>query len=628
MEFRKDINGLRGWAVSLVVLYHFGIPLFRGGFIGVDIFFVISGFLMTGIILGGLTSNGDGGDFSITRFYLARARRIVPALAGLCATLLVFGWFFLIPSEYEKLGARIAKAIIFISNHAFRRTGDYFAISSQENWILHTWSLAVEWQFYLAFPLLLLVTWKLRPKVGFLALVVAITCLLSLAHSAALSFNRPLDAFYLFPSRAWEMLGGGLVYLATCRPSRLKFNPARMEQLGLAILVIAALALSKNRSWPGLWALIPVFGTATVLLAHRSDSPWTSNALCQWLGTRSYSIYLWHWSIVVGLRHFEFERTPLTVFLCLVLTALLGHLSYDLTERRPRDFLVTKTARFSVLLLVSSVLIITLSGMAIKHWRGYPSRLPESLQHVSSFRFDKTAYYNTKSCFIQRDKSPTEFQNCVPDTDISSSQIILLWGDSFAAHLFPGIKKALPRDLTLVQMTASGCPPILGLSPPTRPNCEQANDYVLEWIAQRKPGRIILAGQWLTYDWTTLSRTLEELKSIGIQRIDLVGPAPVWRKPLPSTVLYDAWRRGDAEPVIAARTWHNLKKHVRRVDQDMRAYAEKVQIGYISPFEILCTAEGCLTFVGAPIGENLTTWDDGHMTAKASEHVVSKFPPW
>ena len=627
MEFRKDINGLRAWAVSLVVLYHIGIPLFRGGFIGVDIFFVISGFLMTGIVLGGLTSDREGEPFSITRFYVARARRILPALAGLCASLLVFGWFFLIPSEYEKLGVQIAKAMLFISNHAFRK-GDYFTISSQENWVLHTWSLAVEWQFYLAFPILLLATWKRRPRIGFLWRVIAIAFFLSLAYSLALSFKRPIDAFYLFPSRAWEMLAGGLVYLAASRRSRLAFDRTRMEKLGLAALLIAALALDKTRSWPGLWALIPVCGTAAILLANRADSPWTSNSVCQWLGTRSYSIYLWHWPIVIALRHFEFERTPLTVVLCLVLTALLGHISYVLTEKRPGEYLAKKTKSAATILLAASGMIVILSGLAINHGHGFPSRLPAALQGVSTFHFDRTAYFRSKSCFIEPDQTALEFEKCVPDGNVASDDIVLLWGDSFAAHLYPGIMRHMPSRLTLIQMTAARCPPILGASPATSPHCKDDNAAVLNWIRERKPGRIILAGQWLSHDWMNLSKTLEELKQLGIKRIDLVGPAPVWRKPLPSTVLYDAWRRGGSEAEIATRTRHNLKNHVGSVDQNMRTFAETMKIGYISPFEILCTAEGCLTFVGEPTGENLTAWDDGHMTAKASEYVVSKFPAW
>lgn len=160
-EFRKDINGLRAWAVGAVVLYHFSIPGFDGGFIGVDIFFVISGFLMTGIVVSGLEKNSD---YDLWAFFRARARRIIPALAVLCAILLVLGWFVLIPAEYEQLGKHVAASLAFVSNMAFWNEAGYFDTASHEKWLLHTWSLAVEWQFYILLPICLMVIWRFSPK--------------------------------------------------------------------------------------------------------------------------------------------------------------------------------------------------------------------------------------------------------------------------------------------------------------------------------------------------------------------------------------------------------------------------------------------------------------------------------
>ncbi len=207
--FRPDIAGLRAWAVLAVVLFHFNIPGFSGGFVGVDIFFVISGFLMTQIIARGL----EDGRFSIWRFYLARARRILPALLVLCAVLLVLGWFALPPLDYRALGMHTLTSALFLSNIQYWREAGYFDAASHDKWLLHTWSLSVEWQFYLLLPLVLWVVWRLSPGRRNLARVLVSLLLASFALSVWLSSHKPEAAFFLLPTRAWEMLAGGLLAL-------------------------------------------------------------------------------------------------------------------------------------------------------------------------------------------------------------------------------------------------------------------------------------------------------------------------------------------------------------------------------------------------------------------------------
>ncbi|MCP1106398.1 acyltransferase [Serratia nevei] len=202
--FRHDINGLRAWAVIAVVLFHFGIPGFAGGFVGVDVFFVISGFLMTQIIVSGL----ETGKFSIWHFYLARARRIIPALMALCITLLVLGWFFLVSTDYTTLDKHVLTAILFISNVKFWREAGYFDADSHEKWLLHTWSLSVEWQFYIILPIALVFMARLWRTRG-IQLTIFVGLILSFALSCYLAIKSPSSAFYLLPTRAWEMLAGG-----------------------------------------------------------------------------------------------------------------------------------------------------------------------------------------------------------------------------------------------------------------------------------------------------------------------------------------------------------------------------------------------------------------------------------
>lgn len=214
MNFRPDINGLRAWAVVPVVLFHFGVVGFSGGFVGVDVFFVISGFLMTGIIVPALTGSAPA-PFSVWRFYLARALRIWPALMAICAVLLLLGWFGLTSLEYESLAKHVKSSLLFCSNHVYWREAGYFDADAHEKWLLHTWSLSVEWQFYLILPLVLMLIWRVTRSQHALHAALWGGLLVSFGASLWLLSVKPAFAFYGLPSRAWEMLSGGVVFMLT-----------------------------------------------------------------------------------------------------------------------------------------------------------------------------------------------------------------------------------------------------------------------------------------------------------------------------------------------------------------------------------------------------------------------------
>ncbi|MGB2942804.1 MAG: acyltransferase family protein [Candidatus Macondimonas sp.] len=623
--FRKDINGLRAWAVTVVILYHFEVPGFRGGFVGVDLFFAISGFLMTRIVIQGLYRSKTATGFSVSRFYLARARRIIPALAALCASLLILGWFFLIPIEYEKLGGHIVSALGFFSNYKFRSRAGYFNAASQENWLLHTWSLSVEWQFYLVFPLLLMMAWKLRPGIVSLKYTLATGFILSLALSIVLSPLRPSDAFYLLPTRAWEMLAGGLAYLTTYRHGFSKPSSRRLEALGLALIIVATLALDENRSWPGIWAVAPVSGAVAILLANRAESAWTGNALSQWLGTHSYSLYLWHWPIAVTLNHLDLRNSAVAVLCGLILTGLLGKLSFRLIENPARKYLAQEKPFMQSMALILGVLFIAANAQYIKETHGVNSRLPASLRDISSFKFDY-AFYREGRCLLRPEQTATALASCIDSGHAESSEIVLLWGDSYAAHLYPGLSKTATDKWRLAQMTSIGCPPILGLEMPNKPHCKATNDIILEWIRNEMPNRVILAGNWVIYDWQQVSRTVDTLKSMGVKRIDLVGPAPMWKKNLSSILIETAWNDEAHGHVMPHRLSQGLKPRLSQTDREMKDYAHHAGINFISVYDILCEAGGCLAFVDEPHIDNLIAWDNGHFTVPGSNYVVSKFP--
>ena len=324
MVFRHDINGIRSLAVLSVVIFHFLPSWLPGGFVGVDVFFVISGYLMTAIIVTKLTSN----NFNIWDFYLARANRIIPALLTLCFVLLVLGFFLLTPVEYGKLAKQTLASSLFISNLVYYKESGYFAEDSLENWLLHTWSLSVEWQFYLIYPIAMIIVSKLFAR-RLIPLILAIATLSSLALSIWLSPKNPELSYFALPTRAWEMLAGGLLFFWGFRTQ--SRTTKILEYLGVTFIVLSCIVFSEDIVWPGYAAILPVLGTCLIIATNRNDSSILNKLLFQKLGTWSYSIYLWHWPLVVLI--YTLQLGPLFTPVGLILTLALGYASYNYVER-------------------------------------------------------------------------------------------------------------------------------------------------------------------------------------------------------------------------------------------------------------------------------------------------------
>ncbi|MCK4111584.1 acyltransferase [Acinetobacter radioresistens] len=322
-KFRADINGLRALAVIAVVLFHFNPNWVPGGFAGVDVFFVISGFLMTGIIFKGLKQE----NFSILKFYIARANRIIPALALLCIILLVFGWLYLTPIEYKALGRHVASSIGFVSNIIYWSESGYFNAESHEKWLLHTWSLSAEWQFYIIYPLILVLMRKFM-SIKAMKFALLISTIIGFIFSAIATYKWPDSSYYLLPTRAWEMMIGGIAYLF---PLLLHDkNKKLIEALGLVMIVASYFVISENNPWPGYLAFFPVIGTFLVIQAQQNNSPITNNIFAQKIGFWSYSIYLWHWPVVVAINYFSLNA--FFVYAGILLSIFLGFLSFKFIE--------------------------------------------------------------------------------------------------------------------------------------------------------------------------------------------------------------------------------------------------------------------------------------------------------
>lgn len=455
-DFRSDINGLRAWAVVAVVLYHFGVPGIRGGFVGVDVFFVISGFLMTGIIVNSLDQSSEGKSFSLLGFYLARARRIVPALAVLCAVLLVLGWFFLPPPDYRQLGQDAATALAFLSNFKFWREAGYFDVASHEKWLLHTWSLSAEWQFYLILPLVLRSLWRLWPSRRVVTACILVGFFASFAFSIYLTSREPGAAFYLLPTRAWEMLAGSLVFMNADR-LRLGALPRRVMELAGFILILFAIGVIEpgGAQWPGWRAWLPVSGAALVLTAARSGSLWTGTPIAQWLGSASYSIYLWHWPVVVALAYVDLLDEPSVVAVGLLAALLLGHVSYRWVEQPSRQRLTAWSWKRNVAALVGLVTMGTVAGNSSYLMNG---KIGQNNQRVEVI-------------FAEANNKNPRFGEChqippkkVPECTYGGPKLgAIVIGDSHAASLVRSVEKSLPTQQHVLDWTYNSCTTLLDI---------------------------------------------------------------------------------------------------------------------------------------------------------------------
>jgi len=322
--FRKDINGLRALAVIAVVIFHFKPTWMEGGFAGVDVFFIISGFLMTGIIFRGLECN----DFSVLKFYVARANRIIPALALLCIFLLLMGMIILTPNEYKELGKHVVGSIGFFSNILYWSESGYFDSASHGKWLLHTWSLSVEWQFYIIYPLVLVLLHKFI-SIKYLKLLILVGTITSFILCIFFTYNWPSGAYYLLPSRIWEMLLGGVAYLYPLK--FLEQSKKRTETIGILLILGSYFFISQSTQWPGYLAFFPAFGAYLIIQSQNENSFFTGNFIFQKIGTWSYSIYLWHWPLVVFIYYYSLP--DYWIIIGISLSIFLGYLSYRFVEK-------------------------------------------------------------------------------------------------------------------------------------------------------------------------------------------------------------------------------------------------------------------------------------------------------
>lgn len=436
MQFRKNINALRALAVISVVLFHFKIGGFTGGFAGVDIFFVISGFLMTGIIFNGLQQQ----HFSLLGFYASRARRIIPALLTLCVALLMFGFVYLPLDDYRDVIRSIKSSLLFSSNFMFAKEGDYFSAPLHENWLLHTWSLSVEWQFYMLYPLVLMALHRFMGAHKTKAALVLLA-LSSLGASVYLTHTQPVFAFYMLPTRAWELMAGGLLFLFPLQFG--KRTGYAVEGLGLAAIAASVFYFTEQDRWPGYLALLPVIGTALVISANTQSAFSTHRAL-QYCGNISYSVYLWHWPLVVFLYTCGLLNSWPHVVAAIALSFVLGALSYTWIESKTKKITTAPRAIFKYAAFV--IAMVTLSAITASVVKDHPG---------VRFAYVDLGQPEYASKLFKQECLPNAYD--AADCKLGSGDVsVILFGDSHAQSTAAAVQVENPQ--AALAWARGGCP--------------------------------------------------------------------------------------------------------------------------------------------------------------------------
>lgn len=639
MQYRRDIDGLRAIAVLAVIGFHAFPGIIRGGFVGVDVFFVISGFLISSIIFSDL----ETGSFSIAQFYAKRIRRIFPALISILIATYFAAWFILLPTEFKQLGKHIAGGAGFISNFVLLRESGYFDTISDQKPLLHLWSLGIEEQFYIIFPVAIYAAWRYRKH---MRAVLLAGILLSLAYALFTIKKQPIAAFYSPIGRFWELLlGAFLGYSHFTKAKELTFpiwsklKKGRAFDIffpwfGIGLLIFSFFSIDKTVPYPGLWAFLPTIGTI-ILISTNSEALFSrkilGNFFLVFLGKISYPLYLWHWPLLALLRVRYADAPPVLAIVCAILASvLLSFLTFRFIEHPIRSQPVSLRRS----LILSFVLLVVGAGGGITYIQnGFPSRVSSIIQGAENYDYLSQVHemmvpYRSGTCFLKEDQDQAAFRDfCgeLPKSGETSKEVIFLWGDSHAAHLYPGLLSAVGNGRRIYQYTASLCAPILGMEVKARPYCRGINDHIFQILKSIRPDQVVLAASWAYYPWKELHGTIRHLKALGIKRIFLVGPVPSWKKSLSVLMLeyYKSNKRGS----MPERMNYGLLQDNVTLDAEMQREFSNEDINYLSIINILCESSGCLTKTNHR-EPALISWDDAHFTVPGSEYVVSKLRSW
>jgi peptidoglycan/LPS O-acetylase OafA/YrhL len=645
--YRPDIDGLRAMAVLPVVAYHAFPDWVQGGFIGVDVFFVISGFLISTILF----ENLDRETFSFTEFYARRIKRIFPALILVLLASCAISWFVLLADEYKRLGRHIAAGAGFISNFVLWKEAGYFDASAETKPLLHLWSLAIEEQFYIVWPLLLWLLWKRKSH--------AVTLML-LITAASFSMNimeihrDAVSAFFSPITRFWELLSGSL--LAWFTLFRKKLHPSLQTQsplskvgmlikqpsdalthwfslIGLLLLLYGFTCITKQYNFPGLWALIPVVGA--VLLISAGPRAWVNRTLLSnrpvvWLGLISFPLYLWHWPLLSFATILEGETPNWNIRVTvIVVSVFLSWLTFKFIEQNIR-FGKQSAAKIPVLVILMALLCIV--GVSTSKNGGWKFRLinqiNEDIDKVQHYDWHED--YRRGTCFLDAtiDRSD-KFSDFCTSTHARGTPLVMLWGDSHAASLYKGLSVNSNKfHFNISQFTASGCPPVFDFDVINSKNCKELNSFVYNKIKDSKPDSLIMSGYWSLYDgkekweqldFNKLELTINAIKKLGVKNIIIIGNLPTY-----TVSQTDMLKKRFRNEKINIRTYRNFNEKIFEINKQLEKFSQQKGIKFFNPLDFLCDNTGCMISLTND-GITPLAFDYGHLTAEGSIYLVSKF---
>lgn len=459
IKYRADVDGLRAVAVLLIVLFHAYPSLMPKGFIGVDIFFVVSGYLISTIVYVGV----ELGTFTFTEFYSRRIRRILPSLILVLLSCLLFGWYILLEGEYQQLGKHVFSGASFISNFSLWRESGYFDYAANRKPLLHLWSLGIEEQFYIFFPLS---CWFLRRKKRDLLIMIFLSALSSFFLNLSKIYSDPVAVFYLPQYRIWETLSGCILAYFTLNNSKFlnHFRSSWFSLIGGSFILLA-LFIIPEKYFPGYWALLPVMGTLLIIIA--GPSAWfnrlvLSNRVLVWLGLISFPLYLWHWPLLSFARILESTRiTNLSGTVIIFISIFLAWITHELLER---PFQYGENLRFKTVILIFLLIAVGFFGGGFFLSNGIPSRAVVRMNTNASLGFDGgTHTFSTNGCGLKSESEKKTFKVCAQDA--RQTPRFALVGDSKAEALYAGLVRTSfenGRWLFIGGNTADGAPvPVL-----------------------------------------------------------------------------------------------------------------------------------------------------------------------
>jgi peptidoglycan/LPS O-acetylase OafA/YrhL len=593
LRYRPDIDGLRAIAVILVVLDHLRTRV-TGGYVGVDVFFVISGYLISAHIL----SEVQAQRFSVIGFYEKRIRRIFPALLVMLFLTSLLAWKFLLPVETTSFAKSEIAAVLSVSNFLFWSQAGYFDAPSALKPLLHTWSLGVEEQFYVAFPLFILLVRRWVPR--FLSAAIWSAAAISFALACIWVQRAPSTAFFWSPLRAWELLLGTLTSQAF--PPRLRSSLERnvAAAIGLLLIVVPACLFTARTPFPGLTALPACAGTALLIAAGETGSSAVGRLLSLrpvvFLGLISYSLYLWHWPIIVFWNRGRVlaDNAPLdahTKLFLFLFSLVVATLSWWLVETPFRKGALRPQRRALFLTNGIAALVLLAIGVTMLATHGAASRFSDQQVEIMNYlSYHPATEWRENVCFLTPSDSFQQFQPGTCLAEVPGHPQFLLLGDSLAAQLYPGLTRAF-TDLNFSQANSADCIPFLvqppSLRPPFAANCKQMTQFIYSnYLLQHHPSAVLLAASWRPADLDGLGRTIDWLKQHHL-RIIVFGPVPEYDTAVPR-LLALAMRTRDPSAILRAHRYPVSVELDRRMAKLAR---EQWKVGYISAFDDLCNSQ-------------------------------------